>query len=876
MEGAGLDAEGSGILNRNDVPGRSLMKPRPGSFPRAPFLVFLLLALGIVVAGGMIYRHETRRARKATEEHLSSIADLKAAQIAHWRRERIADAESISRNPLNSLRIRPFLESPSPDDRGDDLRDWMESWRKTSGYHDVVLLDRNGRVRLSVGSSPPFIGAYASPNVAEVLRSGRPTLSDIHRQGDWDFAHMDLYAPLLSTAGEGKQMECIGVMMFRIDPDRFLYPQIQSWPVPSTTAETLLVRRDGDNVVYLNELRHRKDTILSLRFPVADSRLPAAAAVKGRQGIMEGVDYRGVPVVAALRHIPDSAWYIVAKVDRDEVFAPLRVRTLVISFATVLLILITGLGFLLWWKRNEARHFRTMYAAEEARRESERIYKELFENNPNPMWVYDRDTLRFLAVNDVTVSHYGYSREEFLGMTIENIRPPADVTALRESVRDVPGTIRKVGTWKHLRKNGGIIDVEITTHDLEFGGRPARLVLATDVTERKRAEAERDTLEKQLAQAQRMESIGRLAGGVAHDFNNLLVVILGHAELLLNRPATADPAVGDSLREIRKAGERAANLTRQLLAFGRKQVLTIRTIDLNRVIAEFEGMLTRLIRESIDVTTHLAPDLGSVEADPFQIEQILLNLCINARDAMPDGGRLTIETASVSLDEEYAKSHTGVRPGPYIMLAVSDTGSGMDAETVGKIFDPFYTTKEKGKGTGLGLSMVYGIVKQHSGNIWVYSEPGRGTTFKVYLPRVDEPAGGEETEPVVPAHASVDPETILVVEDDESVRDLVCRMLSGAGYEVLVARSGHEAVVLAKEAKAIHLLLTDVIMPEMSGRVVAERVAAFHPGVKVLYMSGYTDNVVAHHGILEEGVHFLQKPFTTHTLAAKVREALEG
>ncbi|OYV73694.1 MAG: hypothetical protein B7Z74_03490 [Deltaproteobacteria bacterium 21-66-5] len=363
---------------------------------------------------------------------------------------------------------------------------------------------------------------------------------------------------------------------------------------------------------------------------------------------------------------------------------------------------------------------------------------------------------------------------------------------------------------------------------------------------------------------------------MAHDFNNLLVVILGHAELLLNRSAAADPAVGDSLREIRKAGERAANLTRQLLAFGRKQVLTIKTIDLNRVIAEFGGMLSRLIRESIAVSTHLATDLGPVKADPFQIEQILLNLCINARDAMPDGGRLTIETANVSLDEEYAKTHTEVRPGPYVMLAVSDTGSGMDAETVGKIFDPFYTTKEKGKGTGLGLSMVYGIVKQHGGNIWVYSEPGRGATFKVYLPRVDEPAAAEEIAPGIPVHASVDPETVLVVEDEDTVRDLVCRMLSGAGYDVIEARGGEEAVRLAKERKTIHLLLTDIIMPEMSGRMVRDRVAALHPDVKVLYMSGYTDNVVAHHGILEAGVHFLQKPFTARTLADKVREALEG
>jgi PAS domain S-box-containing protein len=830
--------------------------------------------MGIVIAGGMIFRHETARARKATGEHLSAIADLKAAQIADWRKERLADAESISRNPLNSLRIRPFLETTPAADRGDDLREWMESWRKTYGYLDVVLLDRDRKVRLSVGPSPPVIGAYASPNVAEVLRSGRPMLSDIHKLGELDFPHMDLYAPLLSPTRNGT--EPVGVMMFRIDPGRFLYPQIQSWPVPSATAETLLVRRDGDNVVFLNELRHRKDTILSLRLPAAGGRLPAAAAVGGKTGIMEGIDYRGVPVVAALRPIPDSPWFIVAKVDNDEIFAPLRTRTLVISSATVLLLLLTGLGFLLWWKRNEARHFRTMYAAEEARRESERIYKELFENNPNSMWVYDRDTLRFLAVNDLAVSRYGYSREEFLGMTIEQIRPPGDIPAMRKNVSDVPGTVRKAGTWRHLRKNGVVIEVEITTHDMEFGGRPARLVLATDVTERIRAEEERDALAKQLAQAQRMESIGRLAGGVAHDFNNLLVVILGHTELLLNRPSTADPAVVESLREIRKAGERAAALTRQLLAFGRKQILEIRTIDLNRVIGGFEGMLPRLIRESIDVTTNLSPDIGSVKADPHQIEQVLLNLCINARDAMPDGGRLSIETANVPLDDEYAKGHTGVRPGPYVMLAVSDTGDGMGPETVEKIFDPFFTTKVQGKGTGLGLSTVYGIVKQHGGAIWVYSEPGRGTTFKVYLPRVDEPAEEEEGAPAAPLHATVDMGTVLVVEDEDTVRELVCRMLTEAGYDVIEARGGPEAVRLSKERKTIHLLLTDVIMPEMSGRKVREQVAALHPDVKVLYMSGYTDNVVAHQGVLEPGVHFLQKPFTARSLVEKVRETLTG
>lgn len=849
--------------------------PSRPPFPTRPFLLFLALALGIVAAGAIYFRQEASRVRKAAEEHLSSIADLKAAQIALWRRERLADAESISRNPLNTLRILPFLESPSPRDRGGDLLGWMESWRKTYGYRDVVLLDRTGKVRISAGTSAPQIGTFAAPNVSAVLRSGTPMLSDLHRVVEPDFVHLDLYAPLLPPGIDGSSPP-IGVMMFRIDPAGFLFPQIQSWPVPSRTAETLLVRREGGDVVFLNELRHRKTNGLFLRFPIAGSRLPAAAAVTGKEGIVEGIDYRGVPVLAELRRIPDSSWHLVAKVDQEEIFAPLRVRSSVIVSATALLVLVTGLAFLLWWKRNEARHFRSLAAAQEALRESEKIYRELFENNPNPMFVYDRDTLRFLAVNDVAVSQYGYSREEFLGMTIEQIRPPEDIPALRKSVLEVPGTIRRVGTWRHLRKDGTQIDVEITTHDLTFRDRPARLVLAADVTERKRAEDERNLLQQQLAQAQRMESIGRLAGGVAHDFNNLLVVILGHAELLLGRPAASDPAVAESLKEIRKAGERAALLTRQLLAYGRKQILEMKTVDLNGVIAGVERMLIRLIRESITVTTHLAPDLAPVRADQGQIEQVLLNLCINARDAMPDGGKITIETGNVTLDEEYARNHTAVRPGPYVMLAVSDSGSGMDAATVEKIFDPFFTTKEQGKGTGLGLATVYGIVKQHGGNIWVYSEPGKGTTFKVYLPRAEGSAPEKKSGLPSPPSAPLGPRTILVVEDDESVCDLVSRILTAAGHEVLMARNGPDAVALARKAKVIHLLLTDVIMPEMSGRGVAERVAALHPGVKVLFMSGYTDNVVAHHGILEPGVQFLQKPFTEQSLADKIRETLEG
>ena len=629
-------------------------------------------------------------------------------------------------------------------------------------------------------------------------------------------------------------------------------------------------------------------------------------------------------------------------------------------------------------------------AQRRARRTAEEQYRLLFENSPQPMWVVDRETLRFLAVNEAAIAHYGYSREEFLEMTLAEVRPPADVPALLAALPAVAEGLHKKEVWRHRLKDGTVIDVEVTTHGLLFTGRPAFLALVNDITDRRRAEqalraseeryrvlmesaedaifvidaggrmvqanaaaerllarprneilgrefptiaapdqrdqvrngirktlkgegmhgeeqralrsdgtlvpieisasavevggeglvlaivrdiSEQTSMAEQLRLSQKMEAVGQLAGGVAHDFNNLLTAILGYSQILAGE-LRGNPDHFAAVEEIRKAGERAAGLTRQLLAFSRKQMLEPRLLDLNEVVRHIQEMLSRLIGEDIQVVIRLDPALGSVRADAGQIQQVLMNLAVNARDAMPRGGRLAIETANVELDETYAQTHVQVQPGPYVVLAISDNGVGMDEATRDRIFEPFFTTKEKGRGTGLGLSTVYGIVKQSGGYIWVYTEPGKGTTFKVYLPRLFVPA--ESLTPVEAVVApSVGTETILLVEDEDSVRALARRTLEAKGYRVVEAADGARALQIAPALK-VDLLLTDMVLPGMGGSEIAARVLAIHPRSKVLFTSGYTDDGIVRRGLMERGSAFLEKPFTPDVLARKVRDVLDG
>ncbi len=629
---------------------------------------------------------------------------------------------------------------------------------------------------------------------------------------------------------------------------------------------------------------------------------------------------------------------------------------------------------------------------EEAIRAREEHYRLLFEANPQPMWVYDPQTLAFLAVNEAAIRHYGYSREEFLRMTLLDIRPPEEIPALLAHLAELPaGYDGPVQVMKHRRKDGTLFDAVVPGNDLMLAGKRARLCLVNDVTERERAYeevrrsrewfqaifqasrdgilveddgqlsyaneaaarlhgygdpsemmgkplsafqmpedsvrmreygrrrvrgesaptvypfrarhrdgspidleasvsvcrvgskdyiitvlrdlSERKNLEEQLRQAQKMEAVGRLAGGIAHDFNNLLTVITGYADLLLDSPRT-DEVSRRLIAEVKRAGERAASLTQQLLAFSRKQVLQPQVLELNVVVAEAQRMLRRLITEDIELFTDLDPQAGLVKADPGQVDQVLVNLAVNARDAMPRGGRLSIATRSTELDVEYARRNPEVLPGPYVMLVVSDTGCGMSEDVRARIFEPFFTTKEQGKGTGLGLATVYGIVKQSGGHIDVESALGRGTTFRIFLPRVEAEAASADNARSIKAPRGT--ETVLLVEDEEGVRSLAREVLRASGYNVLEAPDGEAGLAVCRQHPGpVHLLLTDVIMPRMNGSELAEHLQTLRPQTRVLYLSGYTDDALGDKGVLDPDVAFLQKPFTTAALAQKVREVLD-
>ncbi len=628
--------------------------------------------------------------------------------------------------------------------------------------------------------------------------------------------------------------------------------------------------------------------------------------------------------------------------------------------------------------------------------DSEMRYRLLFDANPLPTWVYDSETLRFLAVNDAAVRQYGYSREEFLAMTIEQIRPPEDVAALRLSLRKVPREPLRGGSWRHRRKDGGIVDVDVVGTAIEFAGRSAELALVHDVTQRRRTEVElhesmsvlraivenspvaiivldndlritrwnpsaermfgwssdemlgqpyagiipeeklkehlrlqdevlrgevvtnfetqrrrsdgslvdvilsvavmrgpdgpsrgfavlvadvteRRKLEMQFRQALKMEAVGQLAGGVAHDFNNLLTVITSYSGLLLAQLPGDDPMRSD-IEQIGNAANRAAALTRQLLAFSRQQILRPRVLTFNEVVTGLQSLLRRLVRENIEITTSLDPQAGLVEADPGQIEQVIVNLVVNARDAMPDGGTLMIATTNAVFDDVYLFRHEGVYmpPGNYALLSISDTGTGMTPEVQARAFDPFYTTKAPGEGTGLGLATVYGIVKQSGGYIWLYSEPGQGTTFKIYLPLVAKAAevAVRERDHALPLGGS---ETILLVEDDAVLRAVACRAIRAYGYNVLEASNGSEALeICERHGDPIQLVVTDVVMPGMSGGDLARQLAEHHPGIKVLLMSGYMRDAAVRQSIVRDGGAFLEKPFTPDVLVGRIREVLDG
>jgi PAS domain S-box-containing protein len=1138
----------------------------PRTFSRWLIAALAMTLIVLLAGGAWIYHAEESAGQQQAEKELAAIAQLKIDQIVNWRGERLGDAALLMESPFLAQAAARFFASPDGEPAA-ELRNFFHSLRTHYHYADALLVDPQGQVRLSLHTKAHNGGYRAA--LTNAFRERKPVFTGLHAETQDSVPHISVVAPLFAPSGPAAPP--LGAIILISNASEFLYPLIQSWPTPSTTAETLLVQRDGDSVLFLNDLRHRRDAALKLRIPLSATEVPAVMAVLGRKGYVEGMDYRGVASVAVVLPVPDSPWFIVAKDDTAAVFAGWHARaTLILALLSVLSGGLVAIGLFLW-QRNQKHHYRELYSVEAQLRATVESHSITLQAVGDGIIATDAQG-RVELLNPVAEALTGWSQEEARGKPLEEVfpiineetrqktanpvakvlaeglvvglanhtlliakngieRPVADSAApIRDAQGEILGVVLvfrdqtderrthrliqtrltlmeyalthsldellikaldaigglvdspigfyhfvdadqhalslqqwstltlkefcrfegkglhygvdQAGVWadciregkpiihndyaslphkkgmpdghatvirelavpviragkvvailgvgnkpaeyteqdsemvayladvtwslveqkqtdeklhaneqryrnlyenmidafvltdingrlrewnkayrsmlgysdeelgnlsyldltppkwhaaeanivteqvfahgsstlyekEYQHKDGTIFPVELRTFLLvDQEGKPEGMsAIVRDISERKWAEKERGKLQAQLTQAQKMESVGRLAGGVAHDFNNMLSVIIGYAELALDRVDPADPLHHD-LQQIFDAGKRSSDITRQLLAFARKQTIAPKVLDLNETVDGMLKMLRRLIGEDINLAWLPGTALGPVKIDPSQMDQLLANLCVNSRDAIAGVGKITIETGKVTFDAAYCADHAGFIPGDFVRLAVSDDGCGMDHNTMANLFEPFFTTKKVGEGTGLGLATVYGIVKQNNGFINVYSEPGQGTTFKIYLPVHADGAEAVETKSTGET-ASGQGETILIVEDETAILELARTMLEMLGYTVLTANTPGKALQLAKaHAGEIHLLITDVVMPEMNGRVLADQLHTLYPDLKTLFMSGYTANVIAHRGILDEGVRFMHKPFSKQDLAAKVREAL--
>lgn len=1025
---------------------------------RWPSIVAMAMLAAILVAGVAFYLSQRRQMRAVAEDHLWAIARLKSSQIVTWRADRVADAAMLTESPLTQDAVSRFLTEPAPEVAA-ALRERLQSLLAHRRYAGAQLVDLRGEVRLAVGREEKELCPETRSLMHACLRSGVPAMGELHADPQRASFDLDIVAPFVSKINGGT--EPIGAIILHSDIRRFLFPLIQTWPLPSPSAETLLVRRDDDNVLFLNELRHLSNSAMKLRIPLTRVEVPAVMAVRGKTGVVLGKDYRGVDVLAAIEPVPGAPWFIVSKMDLSEALAEWHARaTLILAFLFGVLIAFGALIFVLREREHERRLHRLLLE-ETARKQTEDRYRTLYAamtelaalheivRDPagqvvnyrildcNPAFTTITGIPRDKAVGRLATEVYGTGAAPFLDLYarvaetgvpqyFETYFPPMDkhfsisvfsparnqfatvaldithrkrveseilregrlyavLSAVNQAVvraespdrflseackaiveeggfklgwigRLDPLTrkVEPVAVWGQAKEYVAGIDVTAAGDQPQgqgptgtaireqrpyvcndfmtdprtmpwrekaapyglrgsvsfpivvegsvwgalslysgepgfFGDKEIRLLLeaTSDIgfalqnaerdRQRWKAEEEKDQMQAELFQSQKMESVGRLAGGVAHDFNNMLQVITGNAAMALESVPAGSPAVKE-LTEILKAAERSADLTRQLLAFSRKQTARPTLIDLNKAIEAALSMLRRLIGEHIELSWLPAETAVTVRMDSGQLDQILTNLVVNARDAISGTGRITIETTDEAMDAARCRLFgPDCLPGRYAVITVRDTGHGMDPVTLAHIFEPFFSTKGQGKGTGLGLATVYGIVRQNNGFIEVLSEPNRGAMFKIYLPRQD----GETvpvSAPTSRSRAESSPSalaTVLLVEDEELVLSLVRRVLQREGYLVLTAGDPEEALKLvSKHAGHIDILVTDVVMPGMNGKDLEREVRKTCPDVGCLFISGYTRDTIAQRGILEEGVNFLQKPFSPETLAERVRETL--
>ena len=876
------------VNRRDESEGSSASSDRSGRAAKTgrPVYVYLLvLAVLFAVAGlaGTFYvRHQASREAEATAKQAAHFAaDLAASEIATSLEEVRAQIGGVAATPnlaevivtpeacsLTFSGAGPFAKghidildaegtvlcSSEPSAVTRSISYAAEDWFATTREEPVD----EGPIQDVLTRKPVMVTAV--PNEAGVvvaafldLASLGPGLSaDLGGPEDFEFL-------IVGAAGER-------VISRSIDPARWTGSTVPGdlWERPADAIQRIDL--DGTERFYGHAAVPGVDWNV---FAGAERAIALAAANDLYQDLLVliaaglalifvalGIVYRRVALpITYLRHAVRAA-AADPTVGLTPVTGPSEVRALGGEFAALL--------------QDVSRELEDRKRAEGALRESERSYRLLFENNPQPMWIYDTETLFFLEVNDAACRHYGYSRGQWLGMTIRDIRPSEDVPAMLESIHDAP-PLERSGPWRHVKADGSVIEVEITSHQVDFGKALGRFVMAEDVTERRR-------LEDQLAQSQRLEGLGQLAGGVAHDFNNLLAVIVNYSAFIAQtlerlEPSDAVKQAREDVEQISIAGARGAALTHSLLAFARKEVVHPEVLNPNDIVREVEMLLQRTIGEEIEFSTSLDTEIWRIKTDPSQLQQVILNLAVNARDAMPDGGTLTIETNNVEVDESYASTWVGLEVGRYVRIRVSDTGTGMDPEVAQHVFEPFFTTKPAGEGTGLGLATVHGIVVQAGGSVHLYTEKGVGTSLSVMLPATDQPVIESARVPVRTLSGS---EAVMVVEDEDAIRELTLRILTRHGYEVILAATGPEAIELAEDqGRAIDLVITDVVMPQMLGKEFGERFGEVRPGIPLIYMSGYAQAILDSRGRLEPGKTLLEKPFSEAELLTAVREALE-
>jgi two-component system, cell cycle sensor histidine kinase and response regulator CckA len=1093
------------------------------AFPRR-WKAILALAVIILLAGFFwYYRTQRKHVLEDANSNLEAIAQLQINWIGEWRSSRLKEATTTMNSRFYTPLVAGWMQSPPAAQEVDAIKGGLKALRDQYLYEDALFVSASGHIYFRLNDSSAPLHEISRKGIEKAFQTRKPVLTDLYLSSEASYPQIDVIAPFFMDL-KGSSIPS-GAIIFQYDAGKSIYPIIR-WPVPNRSAEALLVRREGDSVLFLNELSHRKDSALKYRLPMSAKDAPAVRGVLGERGaIQQGRDYRGVQVLAVAEPAPDTGWFLIAKIDEDEVFASFRREYLLISIMLLFLMASVSSAIAVLWQRNDKAHYREMLETEAVRRKNEELYRNALDSISEGCQIIDFEW-RHLFINATALKHSNHRKEDLLSRTLMDVFPgiestdvfaaykrcmeerapqhaeisldypdgtmkwyelsaqpipegifvlTSDITERKNAEEDLrkseekyrslfdhmiqgafriesngnisdvnlallkmagftkeqflKKTLANVDEWEFIHEDGvhftiderpGIIalktgkpssavvgmcnpitnnivwtEISAVPEFLEGDSNPYQvLVTLHDITDRKKAEAEnerlasaiaqcdeiiaildtnkivqyvnpafekipglkleeavghslpvnewqdeafyrefwstlesgktwrgrltnrkkdgtiytedatvspvlnasgaivnyisvtrditeflklqseKEKLQDQFLQAQKMESVGRLAGGIAHDFNNMLSVIGGHAQLALDAIDPGHPLY-PHLQEINKAALHSADLTRQLLTFARKQTISPKVLNLNSIIVESLSILQRLIGEDIDLAWMPGHELWPVNIDPAQVNQILTNLVVNARDAIDKNGRIVIETQNMILDENYCTDHQEYIPGEYVMLALSDNGRGMGKDVIGHLFEPFFTTKKMGEGTGLGLATVYGIVQQNSGYINIYSEPNRGTTFKIYLPRHISTETPKET--AIEAETSKGgAETILLVEDEPAVLSLTRRMLERLGYTVIAAASPNEAIGLAqKYSREIQLLLVDVIMPEMSGRELSEQIIRLRPGLKILFMSGYTADVIAHRGVLDQGLHFIQKPFSSKELASKVREAIE-